>query len=189
MAEALAQTMTQTGAAPLTLDDVFRLHSKDVLRWAARLGGPEVELQDVLQEVFLTVHQELPGWKPRTGKLTTWLFRITQNTVRHRRRRERFRRWLKGSGDDVAGELPSNALSADEALAQRQSQERFYRVLDGMNEKYRTVLVLFELEAMSGEDIGALLGAKPATVWVWVHRARADFLKRMQVLLEKERGP
>lgn len=186
MAQALTQPMAQTSGATLTLDDVFRLHSQDVLRWAARLGGPDIELQDVLQEVFLTVHQELPGFKPRTGKLTTWLFRITENTVRHRRRRERLRHWLKGSSDEAAGHLPSSALHPDEALAQRQSQERFYRVLDGMSEKYRTVLVLFELEAMSGEEIGALLDAKPATVWVWVHRARADFLKRMQALMKQE---
>jgi RNA polymerase sigma factor (sigma-70 family) len=171
---------------PLSVEEVFHRHSKDVVRWASRLGGPSIDLEDTVQEVFLTVHQHLPNWRKGTGRLTTWLFRITENAVRHRRRRDASRKWLGGSGEEIAGHLPSQKPTPHEELERQQSLERFYRVLEGMNEKYRSVLVLFELEAMSGEEIALLMEAKPATVWVWLHRARADFLKRMQTLMQKE---
>jgi RNA polymerase sigma-70 factor (ECF subfamily) len=54
-----------------------------------------------------------------------------------------------------------------------------------MTEKYRTVLILFELEELSGEEISEMTGTKIATVWVQLHRARADFLQRLEAL-EKE---
>jgi RNA polymerase sigma-70 factor (ECF subfamily) len=174
------------GAVRWEVAEVFRLHGGDVARWASRLGGPGLELEDVVQEVFLKVHQHLPAWRQERAQLTTWLYRITENVVRHRRRKERMRRWLGGSAAEVAQEVPSPARTAEEALAGRQAQARFYRALDGMNERYRAALILFELEGLSGEQIATLMEAKTATVWVWLHRARAEFLKRLQRIIEEE---
>jgi DNA-directed RNA polymerase specialized sigma24 family protein len=42
--------------------------------------------------------------------------------------------------------------------------------------------VLFEIEAQSANEIGQLMDLKPATVRVRLHRARTDFLKRLQAL-------
>jgi RNA polymerase sigma factor (sigma-70 family) len=173
-------------AEPIEAAEVFRRHGGDVARWASRLGGPGLELEDVVQEVFLKVHQLLPGWRPDRAQLTTWLYRITENVVRHRRRKERMRRWLGGSASEVARDVPSPSRSAEEQLASHQTQARFYRALDGMNERYRNALILFELEGLSGEEIATLMDAKTATVWVWLHRARADFLKRLQRIMAEE---
>jgi RNA polymerase sigma-70 factor (ECF subfamily) len=156
------------------------------MRWVSRLGGPSIDAEDAVQEVFLKVHLLAPSFRPDRARTTTWLYRITENVVRHRRRKERWRRWLLGDASDVASRTASPALAADELLARGQTHARFYRVLDGMNERYRTVLILFELEGHSGEELAELLGAKTATVWVWLHRARADFLKRLQRVIEEE---
>jgi DNA-directed RNA polymerase specialized sigma24 family protein len=42
------------------------------------------------------------------------------------------------------------------------------------------VLVLFELDEMTTDDIARTLDRPPATVRVWLHRARAQFTKRWQ---------
>jgi RNA polymerase sigma-70 factor (ECF subfamily) len=59
------------------------------------------------------------------------------------------------------------------------------RVLDRLPERYRNVLVLYELLEYSGPEIEQLTGIKQATVWVMVHRARALFLKEMKALQAK----
>jgi DNA-directed RNA polymerase specialized sigma24 family protein len=48
-----------------------------------------------------------------------------------------------------------------------------------MSEKYRTMLVLFRLEGLSGEELAALSGLPIATVWVRLHRARAQFAAKV----------
>ena len=166
---------------PLDVETVYRAHAHCVARWAARLAGPAIDIEDLVQEVFLTVQRELHTFRG-DARLTTWLFRITENVVRHRRRKDRVRRWLKGTAAEVAGQLPSPRPTPLETLEQRQASQLVYRVLDGLPEKYRTVLVLFELEELGGEQIAALLGLKLATVWVQLHRARARFLSRLEEL-------
>ncbi len=193
LTEALASKRPLAGevgerAAPLTIAEVYRQHAQAVARWARRLGGPSVDVDDVVQEVFLAVHRKLSGFRGDSS-LSTWLYRITENVVRHRRRKERWRRWLSGSAEETAGQRPSAEQEPAERIERRQAEARVYEVLDGMKEKYRNVLVLFELEEMSGEQIAELYGAKTSTVWVWLHRARADFARRLEALERQERSP
>ena len=168
-----------TARAAPTLAELFRAHAAQVHRWAARLGGPSIDADDVVQEVFLAAHRKLGGFRG-DAQLTTWLYGITENVVRHRRRKERWRRFLGGGAADVAGDVPDPSRAPDEQLAGAQAAAETYRALDALKEKYRTVLILFELEGHSGEEIAALMGAKVATVWVWLHRARAEFAKQVR---------
>src|SRR5450755_3199116 len=78
----------------LDLASVYRAHARDVMRWATRLLGRPQEAADVTQEVFCVVQRKLASFQPASGKLTTWLFRITEHVVRARRRKDRVYRWL-----------------------------------------------------------------------------------------------
>src|SRR5262245_35763104 len=131
--------------------DLYRAHAQTVARWASRLGGPAIDVEDVVQEVFLVVQRRLREFRGDAA-VTTWLYRITANVVRWRRRKEKWRRWLGGSAHEVAGHLATRAPTPLEAL-------EVYRVLEGMRETYRTVLILFEIEGKSGTEIATLLGA------------------------------
>jgi DNA-directed RNA polymerase specialized sigma24 family protein len=48
-------------------------------------------------------------------------------------------------------------------------------------------LILFELDGLSGEEVAQTLDVKVATIWVWLHRARADFLRRLEADPERDR--
>jgi RNA polymerase sigma-70 factor (ECF subfamily) len=174
----------QTAAAPSeaavpSLDALYRAHARTVARWAAHLGGPRLDVDDAVHEVFLVVGKRLPQFRG-DAKITTWLYRITERVVRGGRRRERLRRWLDFvRRGDVEQSLAPPRLSPVEEIERRQSRETVYRILDRLSEKYRRVLVLFELEELSGEEIAALTGLKLATVWVHLHRARALFLSEL----------
>jgi RNA polymerase sigma-70 factor, ECF subfamily len=164
-------------AAP-DLDEVYRAHAGQVGRWAARLAGPALDAEDLVHEVFLTVHRLLPGLR-EPGKLVPWLYRITANVVRDRRRQER-RRWLRTLL--FGAEPPPPGPSPADCAERRQDAERVYRILDTLPERQRAVLILFELEGHSGEEVAALLGVPVSTVWVWLHRGRAAFRARLAAL-------
>lgn len=172
-------------AEPLTFDRVYADHVQVVAHWGYRLGGPLMDVEDVVQDVFLTVHRELPQFRGAEG-LRAWLFRITHNVVRHRGRKERLRRFLRGTAEDVAGHQPATTLTPVESLEQQQVKQKFYRVLDRLPERYRLVLILFELEGMSGEEIARLIGDTRSNVFVRLHRARAAFLKQLSGLERAE---
>jgi len=170
---------------PLDLDVLYRRYAPLVGRWAIHLGGPSVDAEDVVQEVFLAAQRARPTERS-DARATTWLYRTTENIVRHQRRRNRVRRWLSGLASDVAGDLPAAEPQPLESVEARQARERVYAALDGMKERERNVFILFEIEELSGQAIAEMYGAKPATVWVWLHRARAVFHRRLAALEEKE---
>lgn len=175
------------GAESLEAAEIYQLHARRVWGWAARLGGPSVEPDDVVQEVFLTVYKRLGEFRG-DSKITTWLYRITQNIIRQRRRSERLQLWFSGTPQEVGAEVAAQDESPVQAIERRQSTERLYQILDGMKENYRTALILFEIEQLSGEEISELIGVRISTLWVWLHRARALFLKRLQALEAREHG-
>jgi len=174
-------------AEPPDIGELYRAHAPAVARWATRLGGPAVDAEDVVHEVFLVAHRRLGEFRG-DAKPATWLFRTTDLIVRAHRRKSRLRAWLTRSvADDGATIEPgASALTPVDVLIDRQRAAQVYRILDSLGEKYRVVLVLFELEGLSGEQIASLTGLKTATVWVRLHRARALFLQRIRATSPRE---
>ena len=54
-----------------------------------------------------------------------------------------------------------------------------HHALTGLNSRYRKVITLFELQGLSGREIAELEGVPVGTVWVWLHRARAELATRV----------
>ncbi|MDP1824604.1 MAG: RNA polymerase sigma factor [Archangium sp.] len=172
-------------AAPPDTEALFRAHGAEVSRWVRALAGPEADVEDLVQDVFVAVHRARRGFRGDSA-LTTWLFGITSNLVKRHRRVQKVRRWLGGSAVEVAGKLPGGAPLADDQLAQRQARLRVHRVLDQLSHKFRTALILFELEGKPAAEIAELFGVTPSVVFVWLTRARAQFYKRLEIIERTE---
>jgi RNA polymerase sigma-70 factor (ECF subfamily) len=166
---------------PVEIGELFSAYHQRVSIWVRRLGGPGLDVDDAVQEVFLFAHRRLHRWRGRE-KLVVWLYRVTENVVRHQRRRlHRQRRFLADGGENhLATDVAVPAELAADAETRRQALQLIYRVLDRMSERSRSLIILFELEELSGQEIAELKGAKVATVWVWLHRARAEFRRHLE---------
>lgn len=163
----------------LDLGAVYRRHAKDVMRWATRLTGRPEDAGDVTQEVFCVVQRKLKSFTPGQARLTTWLFRITEHVTRARRRKQRVYEFF--FGDASAGlDVASTERGPDEQLAARRETAAVYSALDKLSADDRTVLVLFELEGLKGEEVAELTGTKVSNVWVRLHRARKRFAAAME---------
>jgi RNA polymerase sigma-70 factor (ECF subfamily) len=173
-----APNARRQGEGTLDFDGVYEAHVQIVARWVARLGGTGVDVEDLTQEVFLVVDRRLHEFRRDSG-LATWLFSITAKVVANDRRRRKLRRWwlrlMPNAGEDTAATTDTPL----EQLERRERRREFYQVLDGLRERQRRVLVLYELEGLSIAEVAELVGARPGNVRVLLHRARATFLKRM----------
>ena len=161
--------------------NLFQHHHRKVVRWAQLLGGPVIEPEDVLQDVFEIVERKIGGFRGEAHPLT-WLYKITENVVRRHRRREWLRKFVGGGANEVATSISGTYSGPLESLEQTELTSAVYRVLDWLRDQHRTVFILFELEGMSGAEIAAFKGVPLATVWTWLRRARAEFTPRMLAL-------
>lgn len=184
-AAARAAAMSVGGAVddtlPQDLSAIYREHADNVARWARRLAGPELDIEDIVHEVFLVAQRRLGEWRG-DAKISTWLYEITVRVVQGRRRRQRFLKLLPGqrgtAGEADLGQIPADEPNPLDLLERREATEALYRILDGIGEKYRTVIILFELEGLSGQEIAEITGSSLANVWVRLFRGREKMLKR-----------
>jgi RNA polymerase sigma-70 factor (ECF subfamily) len=162
----------------LTFDAVYQTYANTVARWAARLGGPGVEVEDITQDVFLIVNRRLPEFR-HDSRLATWLFSITAKVVANDRRRRRVRAWWLRIVPHVENRATAGPDTPIEQLEKWQRRAQFYAALDKLSERQRRVLVLFELENMAVIEIAEIMRLRTGNVRVLLHRARAAFLTRM----------
>jgi RNA polymerase sigma-70 factor (ECF subfamily) len=176
---------TGLAAAVMTpsLESVYREHFEFVHQKASRLAGPGIDPEDVVQEVFLVVARRLHTFDG-TALMTTWLYGIILNIVRAMRRRAMFRRLFDGGEvqEDSALYTPLDSVEVAEA------RDIAYAILDKMSPKKREVFILAEMEELSCEEIGAIVGTKTETVWSRLHYAREEFERRL-ALRKKGRMP
>ncbi len=165
-------------APALSSATLYREHAQRVAVWASRLGGPRrgADLEDVVQEVFLRVHRALPGFRGE-AEVTTWLYRITENVVRARMRKERVRRFFglevpTGVEPSHEREIPSPRPSPEADAVRTERARILYDVLDAMSPIYRNPFILFEVEGLPGDEVARLVGVKLPTLWVRLSRAR-----------------
>jgi RNA polymerase sigma-70 factor, ECF subfamily len=177
---------------PQAFARLVAVHERLVFNLAARMLGDLEEAKDLSQEVFLQVYRQLPRFEGRSS-LKTWIYRIVVNQCRNRHR------WWKRRRRDKA--LPIEELTAsenaqlvvprpdgpEEQLSRREQSARVQRALQKLSIDHRAVLVLREVEDLSGTEIAETLGVAEGTVKSRLARAR-DAL-RIALLAPEGNGP
>jgi RNA polymerase sigma-70 factor (ECF subfamily) len=156
----------------MTLEAIYRQHASFVWKTLRQLGLDETEAEDAMQEVFLTVHRALPGFEGRSS-MTTWLFTICRSTARDRRNRAYRRREV--SDEEAIEREEDRRGDASRAVEQGQQLRALQEILDRMSAEQREVFVLFELQAMGGEEIAETLQIPLGTVYSRLRLARGVF--------------
>jgi RNA polymerase sigma-70 factor (ECF subfamily) len=166
-----------------TFSRIYEAWFHEVTRWIRALGGPDADLEDLAQEVFVVVERKLDGFDGRN--LPAWLYRIAARTVSVHRRRAWFRRIFLRPRDVGLDDLEHGALSPAELLERQEAHRIVYGLLARMSDKRRRAFALFEIEGYSGEEIAALEGIPLKTAWSRLGLARKDFLRLAEELRTK----
>ena len=152
-----------------SIDALYGQHLAKVKRWARRLAGPSADLEDLVHDIFLIALRK--GFQFRgEATIETWLFGITQRVVWTKRRKSQVRQCLFGQNQTDL--VPPEPRTPHHELERREDNARLYQALDQLPEVYRTTLILYELEELSGEEVAGLTGVALGTVWVRLHRGR-----------------
>lgn len=161
------------------LDVLYEQHSADVKRWAWRLAGPREDLEDVLHDVFVIALRRRFAFRGQAS-IKTWLFRITHLVVRNRLRRKFIRGLIfRRHEDELRSTMVSSGTPQDE-IERRERHLRLYDALNTLPDSYRTTLILYEIEGLSGEEVAELTGVNVGTVWVRLHRGRARLVAHLR---------
>jgi RNA polymerase sigma-70 factor, ECF subfamily len=157
-------------------EQLYAQHVDFVWRNLRRLGVPDAQVDDAVQEVFLVLHRRRTEFEGRAS-LRTWLFRILLRVAADQRRSARRKSplaWWRGEAIDVET-VPDPAASPHEETARREAAAALHRLLAGLDDDKRAVFVLAELEQMAMPEIAAALDVNLNTAYARLRAARRDF--------------
>jgi RNA polymerase sigma-70 factor (ECF subfamily) len=179
--------MTALDPQPTPFDALHAAIRPKVVGYLARFVGPG-EAEDLAQEVFLKVHQGLPGFRG-DAKLATWVFQIATFAALDR---------LKSAAHRAAPARLDEAFPEDGPAAPGHDRQplkdemcRCIRgLVDDLPVPYRTIIYLSELEELGIREIAAVLGVSAGAAKIRLHRARLALRARMErecrILLDEE---
>jgi RNA polymerase sigma-70 factor (ECF subfamily) len=156
-------------------DRLVALHLPQVWATVWRVLRHREDTEDVVQEVFVTAHRSLAGFRG-DAKLSTWLHRIAvTRALNHRERAEEKRRRASEPIDPESGGAAAVAIGTPlTALESKELMRRLADCLEKLPAAWRAVLALRESAGSSYERIAEILRVELGTVRSRLARARAS---------------
>jgi RNA polymerase sigma-70 factor (ECF subfamily) len=154
------------------LEELLGHYEKPVYNAAYRIIGNPDDAADVTQAVFLKIFEHLDSYKPEY-RFFSWIYRIAVNESINQLKRNRVQQPLDDT--EVAG-TRSPEETAEAGDLSRQVQEG----LMGLQEDYRTVVVLRHFSDFSYRQISEILQIPEKTVKSRLYSARQLMKQRLQ---------
>lgn len=178
-----AKILAGDGGAFRTLVERYqRLVSHVVFRMILN----DTDREDVCQEIFLKVYENLPTFR-FDSKISTWIAKIAYNTsVSHL---EKTKAHLYDSicpDNQPFQELSDNSILPDEYAETQDLSLRLAREIDRLPVLYGTILSLYHLEGMSYNEIRQIMQLPEGTVKSYLFRARKLLKKRLLASYQRE---
>ncbi|MDP3643164.1 MAG: sigma-70 family RNA polymerase sigma factor [Bacteroidota bacterium] len=156
-------------------------YQKLVVHITGRLIQRQDELEDVCQDVFLKVFQNLGKYRSEC-KLSTWIATIAYNTSINYLRK--FKKGDEVNPDDSAALRNLTEYKSNDF--ERTDLHRYIRdQIELLPVHYRTVLTLYYLEEFSYQEIEHITGMPEGTVKSYLFRAKAILKEKLNQIVDE----
>lgn len=157
--------------SPSTPDDglrdfraVYRAHYGLVWHALHRFGVAATLVDDAVQDVFVAAYRRRASYRGPSPK--PWLYGIARRVASNYRRSTRRR-----TQRDQSLPRPTRPAVDDEALAAIEGLERY---LAGLRAEDRELLLLSELEGMTGPELASVTGRNVQTIYTRVRKLKVE---------------
>ncbi len=171
-----------------SFDVLINRYSPDVFALLYRLTENPEEAGDLTQETFLSALTAIKGFRG-DAEIKTWLFRIAINHSRNR-----FRWWKRRKRDmtvsldasigttetRVHETIADRSENPEESAMVRERERALTSALAELQDIFREVIVLCDIEGMSYDEISQSLGVNIGTVKSRIARGREELRKKLK---------
>jgi RNA polymerase sigma factor (sigma-70 family) len=157
-------------------------YQKLVVHITGRLIQRQDELEDICQDVFMKVYQNLGKYRNEC-KLSTWIATIAYNTSINYLRKFK-------KGDEVNQDDSAVLRNLSDYRSENYEQVDLHRYIREQIEllpvHYRTVLTLFHLEEFSYQEIEQITGMPEGTIKSYLFRAKALLKEKLKFVIDED---
>jgi len=158
--------------------ELVRPYERALFVTALALVKNDADAEEVAQEAVLKAFKHIAGFR-QEAKFSTWLIQICINEAKMKLRQERrhlYESIEQGQQNDEGDYIPKDFADwreiPSEALEQKELRDALVRAMDSLPEKYRTVLILRDVQHLSISETAKVLGLSESNVKTRLLRAR-----------------
>lgn len=164
---------------------IVRRYEEKFSRYIARISGlGKEDVEDLLQEVFIKVYQNLNDFDANL-KFSSWIYRIAHNeTISNYRKLKSKPASVSYSDDPVLANQLASKINFVKEIEKEYDAVVIRQVLAKMDKKYKEVLILKFLEEKDYNEISDILQKPIGTVGAMINRGKKQFkeiAKRNQI--------
>ena len=174
-------------------NELVREHIVWMLALAERMLADRALAEDAVQDAFISAFRSLNKFEQRSS-IKTWLHRITVNACLMKMRQSKRR--AEQSIDEFLPEFDqdncrieaqwNHLASVEDVLANEYLSNLVKDTIYQLQEQYRNVLLLRDIEGYDTSEVAKLLEITESNVKVRLHRARAALKKLLEPVLRGE---
>jgi len=166
-------------------EQLVRLNQASIRRLAAAMLNDAVEAEDAAQEAFVKAYRKLSGFRGQS-RFSSWLYRITINHCKNViAKRDRWH-WLSLESMREEGIEPPVALNTPEKSARgTEAGETLSKILAGLPDNYRAILLLREMKGLSYLEISKELVISVDGVKSRLRRAHAAAVEKLRHIQQR----
>jgi len=168
-----------------SFEELFNKYRKKIMNYLYHYIRDYQKAEDVLIETFLEVYRRLPLYEER-GKFSSWVFRIAINYAKTEFRKNRKKEVLiyssssEGDTDRGIEDISAdNTQRPDHQTITNELNELVKKSIDELDEKYKNVILLCDIEGLSYEEVAVILKCRKNAVGTRLHRARKLFYEKL----------
>ena len=139
------------------LRELFDKHLSSVYNFVFRVAPNGIEAEDIVQEAFIKVWQNLKNFRP-DGSFRNWVLTIAKNTLFDALRKRRIPVFseLEKAGEESSPELdmPDPRPLPSEEAERSEAVHQVEEALGSLDPGQKTVVVLHALEGLTFQEIG-----------------------------------
>jgi len=149
------------------------------------IGDFEIS-EDIVQDTMVKLYQKKHYYK-EIAKFSTWLYTIAKNLANTELRKKKQRKTTilsHISKDDKPYDIPSDQPGTHQEIESEITSKIIRNAIDQLTDKFRTVILLRDIQELSYEDISSIVGVPIGTIKSRINRARLQLqveLKHLRI--------
>lgn len=164
--------------------ELVELYQEKLYHMAYRMLSSKQEAEDVVQDTFLRVYNNLERYD-ENQKFSTWIYRIATNLCIDRLRKRKPIYSLDAESSEYEGldgysMIPSDNRTPESELLISETQQIIHQAIDTLPPKYKSVMLLRYIHELSLQEVGDVLDMPVTTIKTRVHRGREFLRKKLE---------
>ena len=157
---------------------VVNSYAKRIYNLSYRYTYRRDEAEDLTQDIFIRVYQNLKSFRSESGSFQSWVMKIGRNLIiDHYRRTRRFQQ-TAGTEEMESMNLKDDRVPNPQRGVEQSEAATFLREgLQGLSPELKEAIILRDLEDMAYQDMAELLGIPEGTVKSRINRGRMELAK------------